>query len=113
MSKIITCAVAAILIAIPVVLIGIAASGDATAGKTVFTNRCKMCHGADGTGNPAMASMLKVEFHPLASDYIQDKEDAELKETITKGKGKMAAIRGLSDQQLSDVVAYLRSLPEK
>jgi mono/diheme cytochrome c family protein len=72
-----------------------------------------MCHGADGAGNPAMSRMLKVEFRPLDSDYVQEKEDPELKQIITKGKGKMAAVRGLTEQQLSDVIAFLRSLPKE
>jgi len=110
MRKTIKRAVVVFLVALPLVLLAIAATGDVAAGKTVFTNRCKMCHGVDGTGNPAMARMLKVEFHALDSDYIRDKEDAELKQTVTKGKGKMAAVRGLTDQQLIDVIAYVRSL---
>jgi mono/diheme cytochrome c family protein len=101
------------LVVLGLTLLILAASGDVTAGKTVYTNRCKMCHGTDGAGNPAMGRMLKVEFRALASDYIQDKKDAELIQIITKGKGKMAAVRGLSEQQLEDVIAYLRSLPEE
>lgn len=101
------------LIVIPLLLVVIAAPSDANPGKTVYTNRCKMCHGSEGTGNPAMARMLKVEFKALDSDYVQKKEDSELKNTITKGKGKMAAVRGLSDQQLTDVISYLRSLPQE
>jgi mono/diheme cytochrome c family protein len=100
------------LLTLALTLLALATSGDITAGKTVYTNRCKMCHGADGSGNPAMGRMLKVEFRPLASDYVQDKKDPELTQIITKGKGKMAPVRGLSEQQLKDVIAYVRSLPE-
>jgi len=113
MSKTVTRAFVALLVSLPLILLAIASAGDVTAGKTVYTNRCKMCHGADGAGNPAMGRMLKVEFHALDSDYIQDKKDPEIIQIITKGKGKMAAVRGLTDQQLSDVIAYVRSLPEE
>ena len=102
----------AVLIVAPLLLVVIAAASTADPGKTVYTNRCKMCHGTDGTGNPAMARMLKVEFRALDSDYVQKQTDSELKNTIIKGKGKMAAVRGLSEQQLTDVISYLRSLPE-
>ena len=101
------------LLALSLMLFVLSAAGDVTAGKTVFTNRCKMCHGPDGTGNPAMGRMLKVEFRALDSEYIQTKEDAELRQIITKGKGKMAAVRGLNDQELSAVIAYVRSLPKE
>ena len=110
MRRIVTTSTVIFLVTLTLTLLALAASQDVTAGKTVYTNRCKMCHGADGTGNPAMGRMLKVEFRPLSSDYIQDKKDAELTEIITKGKGKMAAVRGLSDQQLKDIIAYVRSL---
>ena len=92
MRKVITGSTLFFLVILPLVFLAFAAQGDANEGKTVFTNRCKMCHGADGTGNPAMGRMLKVEFRPLASDYVQEKKDAELTQTITKGKGKMAAV---------------------
>jgi mono/diheme cytochrome c family protein len=92
------------------VLLAWAADGNVEGGKKVYLTRCKMCHGADGAGNPAMARMLKVEFKSLDSDYVQDLKDDELVSIITKGKGKMAAVRGLNDQQLADVIAYLRAL---
>jgi len=102
----------ALLFSIPVLALGMA--GDQVAqGKAVFLKRCKMCHGADGQGNPAIARMLGVQFHPMDSEYIQKKTDEEIKTTIQKGKGKMAAIRGVSDQEIKDVIAYLRSLKKK
>lgn len=100
-------------LAIFLVLIGFAAPGDAEAGKTVFTNRCQMCHGADGHGNPAMAKILKVEFPEMDSEYIQDKKDEEIKETVTNGKGKMAPVQGLSESDLENVIAYLRTFDDE
>lgn len=86
------------------------AEDDASLGKAVFLKRCKMCHGADGTGNPAMARMLKVEFKPMDSDYVQNKSNSEIKETVLKGKGKMAAVRAISEDEIAKVTAYIRSL---
>lgn len=97
----------------PLVFGLIIATGAEEEGKAVFLKRCKMCHGADGKGNPAIARMLKVEFKSLDSDYVQSKNDAEFKEIITKGKGKMAAVRGTSDEEIEDVIAYVRSLAAK
>lgn len=101
------------LLGVFLLLIGLAAPADAEAGKTVFTNRCQMCHGADGKGNPAMAKILKVEFPQMDSEYIQEKKDEEIKEIVTKGKGKMAPVQGLSDSDLENVIAYLRTFDDE
>ena len=74
--------------------------------------RCKMCHGADGNGNPAMARMLGVEFKPMTSPEVQKLEDATISEQIIKGKGKMAKVRKITEQDIADVIAYIRSLKE-
>ena len=85
-------------------------AGDAQAGKAVYDAKCKTCHGADGKGNAALAKTLKVEFKDLASKEVQSKSDAELKKQITEGMGKMQAVKGLSDKQVEDVIAFVRSL---
>ena len=87
-----------------------ALAADATAGKTVYDSKCKIYHGADGTGNAALAKSLKVEFKALASKDIQAKSDADFKKQITEGNGKMQPVKGLSDTQVQDVIAFVRSL---
>jgi mono/diheme cytochrome c family protein len=81
-------------------------------GKAVFEKSCKACHGADGAGNPAIAKMLKVAFKHLGSKEVQSKKDADLKNDITKGGGKMKPVANLSATQVDDVVAYLRTLKQ-
>jgi mono/diheme cytochrome c family protein len=103
---------AALILVAPILLLGMT-TGDVEQGKAVFMKRCKMCHGADGEGNPAIARMMKVEFHPMASDYVQQKTDAQLKDIILKGKGKMPAVKGITDEEISDVIAYIHSLGKK
>jgi mono/diheme cytochrome c family protein len=89
------------------------AAGNAQAGKAVFEKSCKTCHGPDGHGNPTIAKMMKVTFRGLDSQEVQSKSDAELKKDIVEGTGKMKPIKGLSDAQIADVIAYVRSLSKK
>jgi len=81
----------------------------ATEGKAVYTSKCQSCHGADGVAKDAMAKMFKVEMKPLGSKDVQAHSDADLKKIIAQGQGKMKPVAGLSDQQVSDVVAYMRT----
>lgn len=87
-----------------------AQKGDATAGKDVFTKKCKICHGADGAGNPAIAKALGVTFKPFSSDDIQKKSDADIKKIITEGSGKMKPVKDITDADMDNVIAYVRSL---
>ncbi len=92
----------------------IAASGLAWAGapegKTVFAEKCQACHGPNGEGKAAIAKMFKVDMLPLGSKDIQAKSDAEIKKIVTGGHGKMKPVSGLSEKQLDDVVAFVRTL---
>ena len=89
----------------------LAAAGDAQAGKTVYDSKCKLCHGADGKGNPVLAKSLNVTFPDLTSpDALKGKSDAELKKGIVEGYNKMKPVKGLADKQLDDVIAFVHSL---
>lgn len=89
--------------------IGVLSAADAQAGKAVYDKSCKMCHGVDGKGNPAIAKALNVTLKPLGSAEVQAKSDADLKKDSTQGTGKMKPVK-LSDAQAADVVSYLRTL---
>lgn len=85
------------------------ALADAAAGKALYMSKCKLCHGADGAGVPAIAKTLGVTMKPLGSKEVQAKSDADLKKDTTAGTGKMKPVK-LTDAEASDVVAYLRTL---
>ncbi len=85
-------------------------AADAKAGEAVYDKSCKTCHGADGTANPAISKMMKVDIADLKSSTVQAESDADLKKVITDGKGKMKPIASVTGTSLDNVVAYVRSL---
>jgi len=96
------------------ILAGISAASlvaaDATNGKAVYDRSCKACHGVDGTANPAIAKAMKVEIPDLKSQEVQALSDAEIKNVIVSGKGKMRPIKAVSGSDAGDVAAYVRTL---
>ncbi len=99
-----------VLVAAPLLLGG---KGDAAAGKAVYTKNCAACHGAAGEGKEAIAKMLKVTLRHLGSKEVQARSDGELRKIITEGTGKMKPTKGLSDKELDDLIAHLRTLAKK
>jgi mono/diheme cytochrome c family protein len=86
------------------------AAGDAVKGKEVYQKTCQKCHGADHKGNPAIAKSLKVTFHDLAGPEVQKMSDADLKKASIGPTEKKKPVKGVSPEQLDDVVSYIRSL---
>jgi mono/diheme cytochrome c family protein len=84
-------------------------AADTQAGKSVFEKSCKMCHGPDGQGNPAIAKAMNVTMRPLSAAEVQARSDGEIKKIVLEGNGKMKPVK-LTDAQVADVTAYLRSL---
>jgi cytochrome c6 len=81
------------------------------AAKT-FKANCVLCHSADGSGNSPTGKTLKAK--DLRSDEVQKKSDAELTETITKGKGKMPAFGSkFSPDMIKSLVGYIRAMAKK
>jgi cytochrome c6 len=69
-----------------------------------YKAKCAMCHGADGKGG-------KMGTRDFASPEVKAETDAQVEETIAKGKGKMPSYAGkLKDPEIKDLVAYIRSL---
>ena len=88
-------------------------AGDAAAGKAVYENKCMICHGADGASATGYAKALGLEPAHLGSDRVQKKSDAEIKKIVQEGSGKMKPVKGLSDQDLENVITYVRTLTKK
>ncbi len=73
-------------------------AGDAAAGKAIYDTKCKMCHGADGSGK---AMKLKD---------IREDSDADLKKSVAEGWGKMKPVSSVKPEQTDDLIAYIRTL---
>lgn len=71
----------------------------------VYKAKCAMCHGADAKGKMAGT-------HDWTSADVQKMSDADLTKLIVDGKPpKMPAQKGkLTDAQVKEMVAYIRSL---
>lgn len=91
--------------------LGRAAGGDAAKGRELFVQNCARCHGPAGQG------ALQT------SAFVADRSDAELIAFLQIGRpandpfnttGVAMPPRGgnpaLTDEQLADIVAYIRSL---
>jgi mono/diheme cytochrome c family protein len=85
-------------------------AADVHAGETTYATSCKNCHGADGTANPAIVKMMKVDIASLGSAEVQSMSDADLATVITGGKGKMRPVASVTGASADNVVAYVRSL---
>lgn len=81
-------------------------------GAATYASKCQMCHGADGTGNtPAGKAMKAPSF---VSPAVVKETNAELIAITKNGKGRMPAYAGkLTDSEIKDVVAHIRTLQKK
>jgi mono/diheme cytochrome c family protein len=84
-------------------------------GRTAFDSYCMVCHGLDGqnTGVP-FANQISPPIPSLASKQVQEYTDGQLKWIIENGVSPsgMPASRGiLSDEEIWEIVEYLRHLP--
>jgi mono/diheme cytochrome c family protein len=80
-----------------------------SAGADTYKAKCAMCHGPDGTAATPMAKAMKiVSFKDPA---MVKAPDAQFIASVKDGKGKMKGYAGtLTDAQIKDVVAYIRTL---
>lgn len=94
------------------------ASADATRGRALWNDTCRKCHGMRGEGIPGQGKSMR------GSTFIAGRSDVELIAFIKEGRSptdplnttglQMPSMGGnplLSDQDLADIVAYLRTFP--
>jgi mono/diheme cytochrome c family protein len=80
-----------------------------SSGEAIFKAKCVLCHGADGTGDTPLGKQLQAAN--LRSKDIQKKSNAELHKVIHDGQANMPPFADqLSDQEIDQVIKYVRSL---
>jgi disulfide bond formation protein DsbB len=91
--------------------------GDSVAGATKFAGTCSACHGPDAKGLTGLGKDLTT------SEFAKGKSDADLLAFVKVGRptsdplnttGVIMPPRGgnpaLTDQDLADIIAYIRTL---
>jgi len=101
-------------ILVTVIILATSAAGayaaDAKAGQAAYEKACKSCHGTDGTANPGIAKMMKVEMRDLQSPEVQALGAGDIKKAIVDGKGKMKPVTSVAGPAADDVAAYVKTL---
>lgn len=101
-------------------------AGDVVKGKSVYELNCSSCHGATGKAdgpvgqalNPSPRDFAAAEFKFDADKNGTPGEDTDLKLIITKGAApyggnpSMAPWGHLSDADVDNVIAFVRSLKQ-
>jgi mono/diheme cytochrome c family protein len=81
--------------------------GNPQQGRKVFEQNCAMCHGSDASGMMGMHPSLRGATERLSREGVEV--------TIRNGRDVMPPMPGfedrLSDEEISDVIAYLDTLP--
>ncbi len=76
-------------------------------GEATYKAKCAMCHGATGTPSAGMAKMgIKAASDPA----IKALTVAAISDAVTKGKGKMHPVAGLTPAQVKDVATFFHGL---
>jgi cytochrome c oxidase cbb3-type subunit 3 len=94
-----------------------AAQGDPRLGKLWFEQICSPCHGIKGDGYAAGGTGTAIG----KTGFLDKASDGFIRTTIKKGRSntRMLGFNGpeglanLSDQEIDDVIAYMRSLPSQ
>lgn len=91
-------------------------TGDAASGKPHYKKYCSGCHGKDGRGGahtfmPHIGKLTKKGYIELLPDDYLYMIIAEGGAAVGKNSYMPAWKKTLSEAQIKDVIAYIRSMP--
>ena len=93
-------------------LLAISFAGTAfaqTSAADLYKAKCAMCHGADGLATTPTAKSFKVLS--FKDPTMLSASEAQFIASTKDGKGKMPAYKDkLTDAQIKDVIAFIRTL---
>ena len=93
-----------------------AAMDEFASSRKIYTEKCVRCHKEDGTGGKTEIEGTTINAENLTTDKMKKEPDAEYIEHITDGipDEGMPAFKGkLTEQEIKDVVAYIRKELQK
>ena len=100
-------------------------AGDVANGRTLYTEHCRKCHGADGSGEgegtgvtlSRERSFLVMPASICNPGFLASAPDEMIRRVVSVGRkssGMPAFGRGkLSESEIDDVVAYVRSFEQR
>ncbi|MCX6290915.1 MAG: cytochrome c [Bacteroidetes bacterium] len=81
------------------------------AGKDLWAQNCKSCHGTKGLGDGSKAAKIDISCGDFSSKETQDISDGSLFWKITDGRKPMPSFSSkLTDAERWQLVAYIRTL---
>ena len=72
--------------------------GDSAIGETIYLDNCARCHLEDGSGDQGPSLIFHIPKH----------SDEYFVQLIVDGRGGMPGFPDLVDQDISDLISYLR-----
>ncbi len=107
-----------VCIALTALFLNMPVSADEHPGKELFLKNCKACHGADGKAQTPMGKRFKIKDYSQAevqAGFTDERIFQVVKEGIVDENGKKLMLpfeNKMSDEEISAVVAYVRSLKQ-
>ena len=74
--------------------------GSITLGRASYDTNCALCHGTEGRGGRG----------PNLVKHLKHHDDAEFIDMIIEGGGVMPSYASKSDQEIADLMAYIKTL---
>ena len=85
----------------------------AAVGKPLYQAHCALCHGETGQSDGPASASYDPKPAALTTGAAAAQTDGELFLVTKNGKGKMPPTKRLTDEQIWQVVSYVRTLAQK